>query len=83
MPIYGYARVSALDQRLAVQHAVIKVAGCEVIRAEKGSGTWHDSRTELQVLLDFVQPGDTMVVTRTEAALIRDAVSSHPPWRHR
>ena len=37
-----------------------------MIRAEKASGTRRDGRTELQVLLDFVQPGDTLVVTRID-----------------
>ena len=37
-----------------------------MVRAEKASGTRHDGRTELQVLLDFVQPGDTLVVTRID-----------------
>jgi DNA invertase Pin-like site-specific DNA recombinase len=30
------------------------------------SGSRRDGRTELQVLLDFVQPGDTLVVTRID-----------------
>ena len=66
MPLYGYARVSTLDQDLAIQRAALKAAGCRVIRAEKASGTRRDGRTELQVLLDFVQPGDTLVVTRID-----------------
>ncbi len=37
-----------------------------MIRAEKASGTRRDGRTELQGLLDFVQPGDTLVVTRID-----------------
>ena len=41
-------------------------AGCRVIRAEKISGARRDGRTELQVLLDFVQPGDALVVTRID-----------------
>jgi DNA invertase Pin-like site-specific DNA recombinase len=49
---YGYARVSTLDQDLTLQRAALKAAGCEVIRAEKGSGTRRDGRTDLQVLLD-------------------------------
>ncbi|MBV9750431.1 MAG: recombinase family protein, partial [Acetobacteraceae bacterium] len=64
MTAYGYARVSTLDQDLAIQRAALKAAGCRVIRAETASGTRRDGRTELQVLLDFVQPGDTLVVTR-------------------
>jgi DNA invertase Pin-like site-specific DNA recombinase len=34
--------------------------------AEKVSGSRRDGRTELQVLLDFVQHGDTLVVTRID-----------------
>ena len=37
-----------------------------MIRAEKASGSRRDGRTELQVLLDFVQPGDSLVVTRID-----------------
>ena len=66
MSLYGYARVSTLDQDLSLQHAALKVAGCGMIRAEKASGSRRDGRTELQVLLDFVQPGDTLVVTRID-----------------
>jgi len=66
MPLYGYARVSTLDQDLSIQRAALKSAGCEVIRAEKASGTRRDGRTELQVLLDFLRAGDTLVVTRID-----------------
>src|SRR5471030_2381311 len=66
MPLYGYARVSTLDQDLAIQRAALKAAGCEVIRAEKASGTRRDGRTELQLLLDFLRAGDTLVVTRID-----------------
>src|SRR4051794_19637521 len=66
MPLYGYARVSTLDQDLTIQHTALKAAGCEVIRAEKASGTRRDGRSELQALLDFVRAGDTLVVTRID-----------------
>ena len=66
MPLYGYARVSTIDQDLRVQRAALKAAGCAVIRAEKASGSRRDGRTELQVLLDFVRPGDTLIVTRID-----------------
>jgi DNA invertase Pin-like site-specific DNA recombinase len=56
MSRYGYARVSTLDQDLAIQHAALKRAGCEVIRAERASGLSRDGRTELQVLLNFCAP---------------------------
>ena len=66
MPSYGYARVSTIDQDLRLQRAALKAAGCDVIRAEKASGSRRDGRTELQVLLDFVHPGDTLIVTRID-----------------
>ncbi len=66
MSIYGYARVSTFDQDLGIQRAALKAAGCKVICAEKASGARRDGRTELQGLLDFVQPGDVLVVTRID-----------------
>jgi DNA invertase Pin-like site-specific DNA recombinase len=66
MPLYGYARVSTLDQDLAIQQAALKAAGCVVIRAATASGTRRDGRTELQVLMDFLHAGDTLVVTRID-----------------
>src|SRR5258708_28307936 len=66
MRLYGYARVSTLDQDLSIQRAALKAAGCEVIRAEKASGARRDGRTELQVLLEFLRSGDTLVVTRID-----------------
>ena len=50
----------------SIQRAALKAAGCEVIRAEKASGARRDGRTELQVLLDFLRAGDTLVVTRID-----------------
>jgi DNA invertase Pin-like site-specific DNA recombinase len=66
MAAYGYACISMLDQDPTVQRQALQAAGCGVIRAEKASGSRRDGRTELQVLLDFVQPGDTLVVTRID-----------------
>ena len=66
MALYGYARVSTLDQDLSIQRTALNAAGCEVIRAEKASGARRDGRTELQVLLDFLRAGDTLVVTRID-----------------
>src|SRR5919112_3079639 len=66
MALYGYARVSTFDQDLSIQRDALKAAGCEVIRAEKASGARRDGRSELQVLLDFLRVGDTLVVTRID-----------------
>jgi hypothetical protein len=74
MPTYGYARVSTIDQDLSLQRRTLKAAGRDVIHAEEASGTRRSGRTELQVLLDFLQPGDILVVTRVDrlARSIRD-----------
>jgi DNA invertase Pin-like site-specific DNA recombinase len=66
MSLYGYARVSSIEQDLAIQRAALKAAGCDVIRAEKASGVRRDGRTELQSLLEFLRPGDALVITRID-----------------
>lgn len=66
MPLYGYARVSTTDQDLTIQEAALRAAGCDVVRAEKASATRRDGRTELELLLTFLRPGDTLVVTRID-----------------
>ena len=66
MALYGYARVSSLDQDLAIQEEKLRATGCQVVRAEKRSGTGRAGRTELQLLLDFLHKGDTLVVTRID-----------------
>jgi len=66
MAVYGYARVSSIDQDLSIQQAALRAAGCDVVRAEKASGTRRDGRSELQVLLEFLRTGDTLVVTRVD-----------------
>jgi DNA invertase Pin-like site-specific DNA recombinase len=45
MAHYGYARVSSLDQDLTLQEAMLRAAGCQIVRAEKKSGTaWEERR---------------------------------------
>jgi DNA invertase Pin-like site-specific DNA recombinase len=74
MPLYGYARVSTVDQDLAIQEAALRAAGCQVVRAEKRSGAAREGRDELRLLLDFLHKGDTLVVTRIDrlARSVRD-----------
>ena len=62
----GYARVSSTDQNLEIQVSALKAAGCELVRAEKVSGTSLDGRAELRTLLDFIRTGDVLVVTRID-----------------
>jgi DNA invertase Pin-like site-specific DNA recombinase len=64
--IIGYARVSTTDQDLSIQKATLKAAGCEVIRAEKRSGTTTKGRDELKTVLDFLRDGDVLMVTRID-----------------
>jgi DNA invertase Pin-like site-specific DNA recombinase len=64
--IFGYARVSTTDQDLSIQQTALDAAGCLKIFAEKKSGTRRDGRTELQVLLECVREGDTVIVTRID-----------------
>lgn len=63
---YGYARVSTTDQDLTIQREALERAGCTLIRAEKMSGTTTRGRDELNSLLEFLRPGDTLVVTRID-----------------
>lgn len=66
MAVYGYARVSSTDQDLSLQEASLRAAGCDVIRAEKVSGTTRTGREELNHLLQFIRSGDTLMVTRID-----------------
>jgi len=66
MALFGYARVSTVDQDLSIQEAALRAAGCQTIRSEKKSGSGRGGRTELQTLLDFLRLGDTLVVTRID-----------------
>ncbi len=66
MTTIGYARVSTTDQDLSIQEAALRAAGCEVIRAEKRSGTTTEGREELRTVLDFLRTGDVLMVTRID-----------------
>jgi DNA invertase Pin-like site-specific DNA recombinase len=72
--IYGYARVSTIDQDLSIQHAALTAAGCTVVRSEKVTGTSTEGRQELATLLQFLREGDTLVITRIDrlARSLRD-----------
>jgi len=61
----GYARVSTNDQNTALQHDALKQAGCEKIFVETASGAQRD-RPELKATLDYLRPGDTLVVWKLD-----------------
>ena len=62
----GYARVSTMDQNLDAQVAALEAAGCTMIRTETGSGAGLERRPELGIILDFIHPDETLVVTRID-----------------
>ncbi len=59
--IYGYARVSTADQNLDRQIDVLNKYGVDKIFCEKMSGT-KKNRPELDLMLQTVQTGDTIVI---------------------
>jgi len=67
---YGYCRVSTLKQgkdgnSLEAQKELLLSAGADEIYEEKFTGTKID-RPELDKLLEKIQPGDTLVVTKLD-----------------
>ena len=75
--LIGYARVSTSDQSTEIEVAALKKAGCSFVRTEKVSGRSREGRTELQNVLQFVRPGDTVVVTKLDrlGRSIRDVLN--------
>jgi DNA invertase Pin-like site-specific DNA recombinase len=53
------------DQGLSIREAALRAAACELIRAEKRSGTTTTGRAEFQTMLEFVSKGDVPMVTGT------------------
>lgn len=62
----GYARVSTEDQDCTLQEAALRAHGATTVRQEKRSGTSMAGREELQIILDFLRKGDTLLVTRID-----------------
>ena len=63
--VYGYARVSTLEQHLDSQLEALAGAGCQRIMQEKASGAKSD-RPELQRLMGYVCKGDSIVITKLD-----------------
>lgn len=61
----GYARVSTADQNLDAQTDRLTAAGCERIFTDKASGKL-DRRPQLDAALDYLRPGDQLVVTKLD-----------------
>ena len=63
--LVGYARVSTLDQKPALQTDALTSAGCERIFTETASGAQRD-RPELKAALAYLRAGDTLVVWKLD-----------------
>src|SRR3984893_3416306 len=64
--LIGYARVSTTGQDTATQEAKLKGAGCTLIRTEIVSGGSRNGRNELASILDFIRPGDILIVVKLD-----------------
>jgi DNA invertase Pin-like site-specific DNA recombinase len=63
---YGYARVSSKGQDHEGQVEQLQAAGCERIVAEKASGKSREGRPQFERMMQRLQPGDTVVVTKLD-----------------
>ena len=68
--IYGYRRVSTKSQAkdgnsLEAQEAALKAVGAQKIYSDAFTGT-KSHRPELDKLLEVIQPGDTLIVTKLD-----------------
>src|SRR5699024_2295277 len=62
---YGYARVSTVHQDLEGQLQSLENEGCDKIFQDKLTGT-NKNRLQLQQLLQQIQAGDTLMVTKLD-----------------
>lgn len=74
---YGYARVSTRHQDLEGQMRLLEEERCDKIFFEKITGT-KSERPEFQKLLQLIQTGDTLVVTKLDrfARSTQDALNT-------
>ncbi|MDT4893434.1 MAG: hypothetical protein QOE97_2469 [Pseudonocardiales bacterium] len=61
----GYARVSTTDQDPALQLDALTSAGCAKVFTDHASGSLRE-RPELKLALDYLRPGDTLVIWRLD-----------------
>lgn len=63
--LVGYARVATRDRSIELQLTALMEAGCERVFTEAASGATRD-RPELTAALDYLRPGDTLVVWKLD-----------------
>lgn len=68
MALIGYARVSTVGQGngLETQKGLLDEAGCKRIFFEKVTGTSTTRRNELKEAMQFLDEGDTLIVTKID-----------------
>ena len=66
--IYGYARVSAQGQSIDTQVKQLRAAGAAKIYRETASGA-KTNRVQLRRLLDKLDAGDVLLITRRQRSL--------------
>jgi DNA invertase Pin-like site-specific DNA recombinase len=66
MAVFGYARVSSRDQDLATQDGALMAAGAAKVYREKVSGEHAANRPQLRKLINRLEPGDVLLVTRLD-----------------
>lgn len=60
--LIGYARVSTGHQDAQLQRDALSAADCTRIFEDQASGKSTDGRPELAAALDYLRPGDVLVV---------------------
>lgn len=63
--LIGYSRISTRDQNVELQTDALTAAGCARIFTEEASGSL-DARPELLRALEYMRPGDTLVVWKLD-----------------
>ncbi|MDN6172603.1 MAG: recombinase family protein, partial [Yaniella sp.] len=58
----GYARVSTVDQDADLQLAALEAAGVDKIFTDHGVSGTKASRPQLDEMLNYLRPGDTVVI---------------------
>ncbi|MDX2287914.1 MAG: recombinase family protein [Hyphomicrobiaceae bacterium] len=66
--LIGYARVSTIHQNLDQQLGALRAAGCEVVFAEKASGSDVKGRPELDRAIDALRTDDVLVLAEWDCA---------------
>jgi DNA invertase Pin-like site-specific DNA recombinase len=76
--LIGYARVSTVDQNLALQRDALTEAGCTKIFTEQMSGAVTD-RPAFRDALEFARSGDTLIVWKLDRLARSGRFRRSPP----